>query len=183
MRCPRCGTRELEPKEIDVGLHAQVCADCNGKWIEFASYERWLKRIESAPLEPDSDLSGLTIPEFELARMCPRCRRILIKYKVGSSVPFKVDRCSSCAGIWLDENEWEVLRSRNLHDDLHKIFTDHWQGEVSREETRSALEAIYEKKFGPDDYAKILDFKKWVDEHDKAHEIISFIRDKNPLQF
>ncbi|MEK7723973.1 MAG: zf-TFIIB domain-containing protein, partial [Acidobacteriota bacterium] len=102
----------------------------------------WLKSHEDLPLIPSKKLK-VSIPEFELARLCPECRRILVKYKVGQNIPFLIDRCGQCAGIWLDKGEWEILKRRNLHDDLQKIFTDHWQEEVKKGETRTNLAKMY----------------------------------------
>ena len=127
--------------------------------------------------------SKMTIPEFELARLCPRDGRILIKYDVGHEIPFKIDRCGNCAGVWLDENEWEILKKCNLHDELNRVFTDYWQEEISREETKKTLEKMYREKFGADDYEKVREFKKWADENGKRSEILAYLDDENPLQF
>ena len=54
---------------------------------------------------------------------------------------------------------------------------------MKQENTRKTLKSIYQEKFGADDYAKIRDFKSWMDEHEKSGEIVAYIRDKNPLQF
>ncbi|MCU0237925.1 MAG: zf-TFIIB domain-containing protein [Pyrinomonadaceae bacterium] len=182
MNCPNCKTNELYPKEIEPYLSALVCENCRGRWITSNDYDSWLKSNQHLPENPTKKLK-MTIPEFELVRLCPECRRILIKYKVGQNVPFQIDRCSTCAGIWLDKGEWETLKRRSLHDDLKKIFTDHWQEEVKRGETRSHLSKMYEEKFGKEDYARIVKFKQWMDEHEKEDEIIAYLRDPNPLQF
>ncbi len=183
MKCPACNKNDLETREIEPNLWARVCGECKGKWISNNNYQKWLKiRGEILPEIPSAE-PNITIPEFELARLCPKCRRILVKYKVGRNIPFKIDRCGNCAGVWLDQDEWETLRSRNLHDELNKIFTNHWQEEVKREETRNALRSIYEQKFGKEDYEKIRMFKSWVNEHEKSGEILAYIRDKNPLQY
>ena len=184
MNCPVCKYDSLKTQEIEPNLFAEVCEKCLGKWISSQNYEKWLEvHDDILPELPATENVNMTIPEFELARLCPNCRRILVKYKVGRSLAFKIDRCGSCAGVWLDEKEWETLKSRNLHDEINKIFTDHWQEEVKREETRQTLEAIYKEKFGEDDYLKIKDFKTWMEQHEKGGEILAFLRDKNPLQF
>jgi Zn-finger nucleic acid-binding protein len=184
MNCPVCKYDSLKTEEIEPNLYAEVCAECRGKWVSSANYEKWLEHhgaiLPEIPSDGDSEMD---IPEFELARLCPVDRRILIKYKVGRSLSFKIDRCSNCAGVWLDDTEWLALKERNLHDELNKIFTDHWQEEVKREETRKTLNAIYKEKFGEDDYRKIRDFKTWAENHEKSGEIMAFLRDKNPLQF
>jgi Zn-finger nucleic acid-binding protein len=182
MNCPNCKTNELYPKEIEPYLLALVCENCLGRLITSNDYDSWLKSNQHLPENPTKKLK-ITIPEFELVRLCPNCRRILIKYKVGQNVPFQIDRCSTCAGIWLDKGEWETLKSRNLHDDLNQIFTDHWQEEVKRGETRTHLAKMYEEKFGKEDYARIVKFKDWMQKHEKEDEIITYLRDPNPLQF
>ncbi len=184
MNCPGCKKTDFEIAELEPDLLVDVCKNCHGKWIAHINYERWLEHHGDAlPEIPGESDPAMTIPEFELAKLCPGCRRILIKYKVGRNLPFKIDRCSNCAGVWLEENEWEILKSRNLHDELNKIFTDHWQEEVDREHTRNVLKTMYREKFGVDDFEKICEFKEWVDKHEKRNEISAYIRDKNPLQF
>lgn len=171
-------------QEIEPNLFAEVCTKCSGKWVSSDNYEKWLEQHGATlPEIPATEDAGMTIPEFELARMCPMDRRILIKYKVGRNLGFKIDRCSNCSGVWLDDKEWIALKDRNLHDELNKIFTDHWQEEVKKEETRKTLERIYKEKFGEDDYMKIKDFKSWIEHHEKGGEIMAFLKDKNPLQF
>ncbi len=184
MKCPGCKERDFEIAEIEPDLLVDICKNCGGKWIAYSNYERWLENHGDAlPEIPGDADSGMTIPKFELAKLCPGCRRILVKYKVGRDLPFKIDRCSNCAGVWLEKNEWKTLKSRNLHDDLNKIFTDHWQEEVKRNRTRKALKKVYEEKFGAEDYERISEFKRWMDEHEKSGEILAYVRDKNPLQF
>ncbi len=184
MNCPVCKYENLESKEIEPNLFAEVCSKCKGKWISSDNYQSWLD--SHGTILPEVSVGGshgMSIPEFELARLCPKDRRILIKYKIGRNLSFTIDRCGNCGGVWLDDPEWTSLKERNLHDELNKIFTDHWQDEVQQEETRKTLEQIYRKKFGEDDYKKIKDFKIWIENHEKSGEIMAFIRDKNPLQF
>lgn len=183
MKCPVCKTSDLSRKEIEPNLWSMACEVCQGNWLSLADYQSWLKSDERSHLDfPPAELK-MSIPEFELVRLCPECRRILVKYKVGKNIPFNLDRCGTCAGVWFEKDEWEVLRSRNLHADLQKIFTDHWQEEVKKEETRNHLEKMYEQKFGKEDYDKIREFKNWMDNHQKEDEIIAYLRDPNPLQF
>lgn len=48
--------------------------------------------------------------EEEASRMqCPRCDGILIETNVED---VKIDRCSSCMGVWLDAGELEQLTKR-----------------------------------------------------------------------
>lgn len=183
MNCPVCKYNSLSTQEIEPNLFSEVCEKCEGKWISGKNYQNWLESLgEILPEIPGED-GELTIPEFQPARLCPVDNRILIKYKVGRNIPFTIDHCGNCAGVWFDTNEWETLKSRNLHDELNKIFTDHWQEEIGREEMRRKMEQIYREKFGADNYMKIKDFKSWLDQHEKQGEILAYLKDPNPLQF
>lgn len=183
MNCPVCKYNSLKTQEIEPNLFAEVCEKCDGKWILGKNYQNWLESHGDILPEIQSEGGKMTIPEFELARLCPADKRILIKYKIGRNIPFTIDRCGNCAGVWLDKDEWEILKSRNLHDEMNKIFTDHWQEEVQKDEMRKRLGKIYEDKFGAENYAKIKDFKAWVDSHEKQGEILAYLKDPNPLQF
>ncbi len=183
MNCPVCKYNSLEIIEIEPNLFSEVCGKCNGKWISSKNYHTWLEsKNEILPEIPADHDAQMTILQFELARLCPVDKRILIKYKIGHNIPFTIDRCGNCAGVWLDEDEWETLKSRNLHDELNIVFTDPWQEQVQREEMRKNLGRIYEEKFGADEYQKIRDFKIWLDSHEKQGEILAYLKDPNPLQ-
>ncbi|MEZ5428849.1 MAG: zf-TFIIB domain-containing protein [Pyrinomonadaceae bacterium] len=184
MKCPACPNESLENVEIEANLFAGTCADCGGKWLSNENYMSWLEfHGQTLPEIPAGEENNLSVPQFQPARLCPKDRSIMIKYKVGRNIPFTIDRCGNCAGIWLDRDEWETLKSRNLHDELNKIFTEPWQEEVHREEIRRNLEKIYREKFGEDTYARIKDFKSWMDQHEKRSEILAYLKDAKPLQF
>jgi Zn-finger nucleic acid-binding protein len=84
------------------------------------------------------------------AKLCPECGRILIKYGVGHGMNFTLDQCGHCLGIWFDKNEWVSLKQRNLHDEVHKVFTASWQTQARKEERKRNLERIYLNRFGSD---------------------------------
>ena len=182
MTCPVCKYEKLESKRIEEELWAEVCPKCEGNWIPFRNYEAWYQTLDKISPAKSAEQNEITIPQFQLARLCPKCKRILVKYDVGNNAGFKIDRCSDCAGVWLDKDEWENLKNLNLHDEMQKIFTDHWQKDVDKEERRQNLEKIYKEKFGAESYLKIKEFKTWLDENDKAAEILAYLDDENPLQ-
>ncbi len=182
MICPACRKDSLIEKEIEKGLNAMSCPECRGKWIKFADYETWSKTHED-DLHITMTGTGETEVNFktiELARLCPNCRRILLKFKVAENVSFTIDRCGVCSGIWLDGLEWEILKRRNLQDDLAAIFTDQWQTKVRHAESRQMIDKIYAGKFG-EEYQRLKDFKVWIDKHEKKQEIIGFLRDPTPF--
>jgi Zn-finger nucleic acid-binding protein len=181
MNCPVCKTVSLATAELESDLVAFTCRQCGGDWVRDSLYRSWReKQGEDLPEKP-GDGATIQLTNVEFARLCPDCNRILVKYKVGRDVNFTVDRCGGCGGVWLDKDEWTTLKERNLHDNLYDFFTESWQSEVRREETRKKLEAIYEQKFGAEAYAEIKRFKAWMDEQPSKTEIVAFLNDANPL--
>ncbi len=182
MNCPVCKKTELELEDIDTGLGAGVCQTCNGRWISLQSYQAWLEFKSHIPVHNEEENKTAAIPRHEPARICPRCGRILTKYRIAVESPLNIDRCSLCSGAWLDADDWKALKTKNLHVALDKIFTDHWQDEISREKTRQTLTNIYRKKFGPENFEKLRAFKQWIFDQENREEILSYLRDNSPLQ-
>ena len=114
-------------------------------------------------------------------RLCPSCGRIMLRYRVGHGVDFYLDTCGTCNGIWLDLDEWTALRARNLHDDLHLIFTEPWQAEIHREAAKSHLEALYRKRFG-DAWDEAVRVRAWVQAHPERAALLAFLADPDPFE-
>jgi len=182
MKCPACKMYDIIPTELETNLMAFACLQCSGSWIRDQDYRTWrTTRGEDLPEKPASNGTEIQIANIEVARLCPDCRRILIKYKVGRDVNFTVDRCGGCGGVWLDKDEWHTLKERNLHDNLYDFFTEGWQSDVRREEARKNMELIYKLRFGEEAYEKIKHFKEWLDKQSKRNEVLAYLSDTNPL--
>lgn len=181
MNCPVCRTTNLHSLSLAENLPALACAQCRGHWLAGARYWSWLEQqganLPELPPAPDTPASL----EDERARLCPECRLIMVKYRVGHETGFMLDQCGGCKGIWFDGNEWEILKSRNLHDDIPSILTAPWQLAARREESQRSLEHIYRHKFGAEDYAEIKRIKRWLDGHEKKQELLAYLSDTNPL--
>ena len=129
MNCPRCkDTTATHRIALADGLKAVECGTCHGHWLPRSTYGRWLQkqgaRLPEKPAEEGFDAPGST-PEAAL--ICPDCGHLLIKAKVERGLSFHVDRCFHCGGIWLDASEWNSLQSRNLHDEIHFMYTAVWR--------------------------------------------------------
>ena len=182
MKCPVCKMQDLTPTELEESLIAYNCANCGGDWVRDSQYKEWrAKHGVDLPEKHVSEREKIQIANVELARLCPDCRRILIKYKVGRDINFTLDRCGGCGGVWLDKDEWATLKERNLHDNLYDFFTEPWQSEVRREEARKNMEFISKSRFGEEDYERIKDFKDWLDKHTMRSEILAFLSDTDPF--
>jgi len=180
MNCPRCETPTLFDKKIEDSLRVRKCKNCEGYWLPSSEYCKWKETQEEQPIEDPGEVE-FDINDTKKATICPDCGHILIKYKIGYDVSFRVDHCNSCNGVWLDKNEWEALRAKNLHIEIRRIFTAEWQRHVRQEKARAYLESLYSKRFG-DDYEKIKRFKSWLDEDVRRPFILAYLSDRDPYK-
>jgi Zn-finger nucleic acid-binding protein len=181
MNCPVCKTPELISTDLESNLTSFRCPECGGNWIRGAEYWRWLERHgPNLPERSDQD-SGLSLAEPGKHIDCPECRFRMVKYLVGHGFSFTLDQCGGCKGIWLDRNEWEALKERNLHDDVNAMFTSFWQAEAQRELRRKRLEEIYISRFGAEDYAEVTRIRAWLEAHPKRPELLAYLTDTDPF--
>ena len=160
---------------LDQGLMAHQCADSGGHYIPAACYMRWLQsqpaRLPQIPANTDEPIQS---EEPETARMCPETDTLMMRCRVGHGFPFSVDR-SITGGIWLDGGEWDSLRERNFHDEIHLIFTAPWQKRVRDERAQAAYEATLESTLGPDLLARLKSLKAELNNHPQRAMAIAFL--------
>lgn len=181
MKCPLCKHIPLAQETVSEPLAMHCCAKCEGKWLSSTNYWSWLDTLEGELPEKEYSDFSYEVSDSKTAKICPDCGRILIKYKVGHGLNFKLDHCNGCNGVWFDKNEWEMLERKNLHDEVHKIFTTSWQNQVRQEEKNSYFNKSYKQKFG-DDYPKLKEFKAWLDAHELKPSILAFLTDPKPYE-
>ena len=181
MNCPVCKATELTSIQLESNLDAQECPNCRGHWIGGAEYWNWLERHGSDLSERVQEIETLALAEPGFPIDCPECRFRMVKYLAGRGLPFTIDHCHGCKGIWLDGNEWEALKKRNLHDDLNLMFTSFWQTEAQRDARKKKMEQIYNSRFGEDDYTEIKRIRYWLDTKTNREELLAFLIDKSPF--
>lgn len=181
MKCPVCKTTELRLIGLEENLSSFKCSSCGGNWVQGLEYWKWLEQHGKNLPEVKNPGGDLPVSDTPYTKECPECRWNMTRYRVGHGVGFSLDQCAGCKGIWFDRNEWEVLKGRNLHDDIHSIFTTFWQSEAVKEERKGHLEQIYNKKFGADDYSELKRVRAWLDAHPKKQELLAYLIDQNPF--
>lgn len=176
MRCPVCPDHEMTPRGLECGPLSHGCPNCHGRWIPSHLYWRWREaHPENLPELPvDAAPPCPPVAESGRGKLCPECRHVLLPYKVGHSLAFSLDRCGTCGGVWLDANEWEALRARNLHDDIHFIFSASWQRRVFEEEQARHREERLRRWFGEEDYAEARRIRDWLCAHPRREELLAF---------
>jgi Zn-finger nucleic acid-binding protein len=177
MKCPVCKTEELNFSTLESNLSSRHCNKCGGNWIP--SFEYWKWREDHKDGMPETPMKQAIPPNpvtsALIAKLCPECNRILIKFRVGHGASFSIDRCGHCGGVWLDTDEWEALKARGLHDDVYLILTTSWQEQVRSQESRRAQEEIYRRKFGDEAFNALQRMKAWIDAHPRKQEILAYL--------
>lgn len=180
MKCPACTASIHSHQEIHKGLTARVCNECGGQWISHKAYKNWLAAHgDTLPEKPFVEIK-FDPEDTHTAKVCPECGKILLKYKVGHGLNFYVDHCSTCGGIWLDKNEWDALEAKHLHDEIHRMFSTSWQNEVRREQMAEKLDQVYQNRFGPKTYAKVIEMREWLQSQPQQEALLAFLRDQDP---
>ena len=180
MNCPVCKSTALVSSDLESNLPSLRCPNCLGNWIRGAEYWKWLEAHgPNLPERNDRD-TGLSLAEPGLPIDCPECQFRMVKYLVGHGFSFTVDQCDGCKGIWLDRNEWDALKERNLHDDLNGMFTPFWQANAQKETRRQRLQQIYVSRFGAEDYEEIKKIRAWLDARKNKEEFLAYLTDRDP---
>ena len=177
MNCP-VDNAPLTRIELSAGLPAFECSSCHGRWVRYGDYLGWRERKGAdVPITPHDPDVPAPAPELATpARRCPDCSRFLTRYRVGHGIPFTLDQCNQCNGVWLDAAEWETLEARGLHDDLHDMFGPGWQHGVRTEEQRRLTEVQFTRQLGEADFARLREFGAWLAEHPRASEALAYLQ-------
>ena len=176
MNCPVCRNSVLTPHALERGLASHRCSACGGQWVRGERYLQWRNSGGAKNTgESVAEVTPLSVNDSGPAKLCPECGHFLTRHKVGRGVDFHIDRCASCGGIWFDANEWEMLKSRSLHDDVHFVFSAAWRAEVLREERQRSRTRLLTEKLGSGDLAEIQRIKAWIDQHPKRNELYAYL--------
>lgn len=174
MKCPNCEKNTFDRVVLEEDLNALNCTDCGGHWINSFQYWMWQDRI-SEKLQETSGSGTIKANDIISTKKCPECGKSLQRYEVGHGTNFTIDRCENCRGIWFDKNEWEILKDKNLHDEIHFIFSNHWQADARKEKSEKNRENILEKLIGIEGLDKVKDFKAWYKNQSEKSAITAFL--------
>lgn len=183
MKCP-VDQQRLRRGDIEPGLSGYHCEHCLGHWVRFGDYLGWRDRQQGDVPEvtrtptPDSVpvVSAAPPAPGSIPRRCPDCDYLLTRFRVGHGVEFALDRCGNCNGVWLDQGEWDTLRARGLHDNVHEVFSTAWQMKVRTEAQRELTEAQFARQLGPSDFAKAKEFGTWLATHPRPSEMLAYLQ-------
>lgn len=166
MKCPRCTTVQLKPTMIEEYLPAMACGNCSGSLVSLLYYRHWAENQK--PSEATQSCSTeVETDDAQGALKCPKCSRIMTKYKVSGAVSNRLDVCPSCDEAWLDKGEWELLEALQLSHKMPAIFTDAWQRRIRSELSEETRRDILIRTIGAEDAVRVEEFRKWLEDKKK----------------
>jgi len=138
MKCPKCKNTELIEKKVKKkNTLLDHCPSCKGMWFDSGE----LAEVISARAVP-----SLTVPKYAPKQenmICPRCVEPLYVFCYPGTV-ILVDMCSSCNGVWLDDQELqEIHAARKARSD--KIVCPKCQHEQPKSHECVKCGVIFEK--------------------------------------
>ena len=179
MICPSCKQGKLKPGFIDDLFRCNTCSNCGGNWIHLTDYLHWLGRDKSVP-NPIDSLVERDEQDTKNAMICPVTGQIMLKYRISNKSSHRLDLSPSISAIWLDKNEWELIKREGLSRQLNKIFTEPWQRKVKSDQAKETLEAMYLEQFGEVDYSKLKEIRQWLDSSDNKQAMLAYLLTDNP---
>jgi Zn-finger nucleic acid-binding protein len=178
MQCPVCKKHTLNAVELAPGLSGVRCSECSGTWIPRSKYDEWrAKQPGDLPETNAPAQAGVTGPHK--AKICPQCGHLLLPYRVGHGLSFSIDYCGSCGGVWLDGSEWDAVKARNLHDNLHDMVSAHWQAAVRQADVQAAVEQAYSRHLGIA-YGKAAEVRAWLQSQPQKALILAYLSGAKP---
>ena len=174
MKCPRCETSDLAPTLIEEYLAAMACGQCGGSLVSLLYYRHWAE-TQKPETSPSSDAAVSRPRDTTTALMCPKCSRVMTKYKLVGSVDNRIDVCATCDEAWLDDGEWELLEQLQLSHTMPSIFTDAWQRRLRNEKTEDTRRSILKTTIGEVAAAKVEEFRVWLNEHKRKSTILTYL--------
>jgi Zn-finger nucleic acid-binding protein len=180
MKCPHCHTTDLAPTMIEEFLPSMGCGACHGALVSLLYYRHWAETQKEPAGAPVSGTPAVVTTDTTEAITCPKCERVMTKYKISGAVANRVDVCSTCDDAWLDGGEWELLEALHLSHKIPAILTEAWQRRIRRELTAETRRAILARMVGEEGARRVEEFGEWLDKSGHKSHVLTYLY-KNPL--
>ena len=175
MKCPHCHTTDLAPTMIEEYLPAMGCATCHGGLVSLLYYRHWAEQQKEPSTAPPKATATVETTDTTEAITCPKCSRVMMKYKISGGVANRVDVCSTCDDAWLDGGEWELLEALHLSHKVPAILTDAWQRRILRELTAETRRSVLTRMIGEEGTRRVEEFGAWLDTSAHKSHILTYL--------
>lgn len=185
MKCPKCKNIDLAPAKMEQGLSAMGCNQCQGMFVSLLYYRDWAERFAvdadvdgAAPENNDAEVVSIAqedISDTHNAMSCPKCSRIMTKYRVSSERDNRLDLCGNCDEAWLDKGEWSLLKSLSLATTLPQVFTEQWQRQIRQQVTDDNRRQRYSDSLGEDVVAEADKVREWLKDQPQRAQVLQYL--------
>ncbi len=174
LHCACSAHAVLDGHLLAPGLTAQRCPACGTVLLTLDDYRRWRERQPaSGAVAPISTNNAEPEPEAAQARHCPACQRLMSRHRTGTAPDFRLDRCSPCQLVWLDDGEWQRLEEAGLAAQLDMVLTDAWQQRIQAAEMQAGRDAALRARLGEETFAEVRRLQSWLDKHPQRTAILA----------
>ena len=177
MKSPVDPNTSLIQREIEPGLIAYTCPKSGGIWIDHKHYWDWLLKQPGFP-KPTPAISNMPVAiedPHNRPLISPESGRLMIKYRVGNALNFRIDHDSISGGFWLDKGEYDLIRERNLHDELHLICSPEYQQVLAKLDAEAVFDQRIRDILGPDRCALIRDLASTIENQEIESVAIAYL--------
>lgn len=172
MNCPNCTGYQLTAHELEPGMVSAHCPKCQGDLLSLLNYQFWC-----APRTPTKPKTGeLDCTDNSQAKQCPKCSRLMARYKFSNQSHNRLDYCAPCSETWIDQGEWPLLKSLGLELKLAEIFNDKWQRQLRDLRFEQAQDQRFEEILGKPIFNKSHQFKTWLKQQNSYREILRYLQ-------
>ena len=173
MKCPSCTTADLHPQRLESGLSGYSCGGCSGVLLSVGPYVDWVAAQPSSPDEFEAFTAAAR--DSKRALLCPKCSRIMVKFRVSSDSDHGLDFCFGCEEVWLDGGEWDYLKGKGLHTKITTISTAVWQRRLREEWTSAARLERFKQTIGSEAFPEVERFRVWLERQPERSEILRYL--------
>ena len=175
MKCPHCKTTDLRPTMIEEYLPGMGCGTCHGSLVSLLYYRHWAETRNAPTAELTNAAATVETTDTTTAITCPKCARVMAKYKMTGRLANRLDVCSTCDEAWLDGGEWELLEALQLSLKIPAIFTEAWQRRIRRELTEETRRSILTRMIGEEGTVRVEDFRSWLGKTKHKSDILTYL--------
>lgn len=169
MNCPKCKDIGLRKKGYDSPYN---CNKCGGMWLEFDKLPKFFEKMSN---EIQAEISENL--NADKAGFCPSGHGLLTRAQVEDiNDPFYLEKCSTCGGIWFDNDGWLRILTLNLSGSINEIWCSSWQTQQRKKKSRKSFLQANQRLFGSELFEKIIELSELLEDHPEKGRAIALLQ-------